>query len=48
MHSLPQKKFHQEKGQYGKQFSHVEPTEVEKYLKENKEISEYVLERTRR
>ena len=48
MHELPPAKLHEEKGQYGKQFSHVEPAILEKYLKENKEISEYVLERVRK
>lgn len=28
LHKLPEKKLHSDKGQYGKQFSHIEPTEV--------------------
>jgi tubulin beta len=48
LHHLPEQPLHTGKGWEGKQFSHLEPTTIDKYLEENKQIADYVIERIRR
>ena len=43
LHKLPEKPIHTNKINYGKQYSHIEPTTLDKYLAENRQIAEYTI-----
>lgn len=48
LHDLPHKLLHADKLPQGRQFSHIQVSTLEKYIKENREIADFVVEKVRK